>query len=134
MVALELDTGRRLWEQNFAGISTPWAAGEWIFVVTDDARLIAIARTTGNARWISQLQRFKNQKKQKGDQVTWFGPVLAGNRLILTNSLGQIVYVNPSDGSVQSTVDTKASFSLPPVVANSTLYTVDQKGRVTAYR
>jgi outer membrane protein assembly factor BamB len=134
MVALELDTGRRLWEQNFAGISTPWAAGEWIFVVTDDARLIALARTTGKARWISQLRRFKNEKKQKGDQVTWFGPVLAGNRLILTNSLGEIAYVNPSDGSVQSTVDTKASFSLPPVVANSTLYTLDEKGRVSAYR
>ncbi|MDE0879082.1 MAG: PQQ-binding-like beta-propeller repeat protein [Sphingomonas bacterium] len=134
MVALELDTGRRLWEQNFAGISTPWAAGEWIFVVTDDARLIALARTTGKARWIAQLQRFKNQKKQKGDQVTWFGPVLAGNRLILTNSLGQIAYVNPGDGSVLSTVETKARFSLPPVVANSTLYTLDEKGRVSAYR
>ena len=31
MVALELATGQRLWEQNFAGISTPWIAGEWLF-------------------------------------------------------------------------------------------------------
>ena len=134
MVALELDTGRRLWEQNFAGISTPWIAGEWLFVVTDDARLVCLARTTGKARWIAQLQRFKNQKKQKGGQVTWFGPVLAGNRLILTNSLGQIAYVSPTDGSVQSTVETKGSFSLPPVIANSTLYTLDQKGRISAFR
>jgi outer membrane protein assembly factor BamB len=134
MVALQLDTGQRLWEQNFAGISTPWVAGEWLFVVTDDARLICLARSTGKARWIAQLQRFKNQKKQKGGQVTWFGPVLAGNRLILTNSLGEVAYVSPTDGSVQSTVATKASFSLPPVVANSTLYTLDEKGRISAYR
>jgi outer membrane protein assembly factor BamB len=134
MVALELDTGQRLWEQNFAGISTPWVAGEWLFVVTDDARLICLARTTGKARWITQLRRFQNQKKQKGSQVTWFGPVLAGNRLILTNSLGDIAYVSPTDGTVQSTVETKASFSLPPVVANSTLYTLDERGRISAYR
>ncbi len=134
MVALELDTGRRLWEQNFAGISTPWVAGEWLFVVTDDARLICLAKATGKARWIAQLQRFTNQKKKKGDQVTWFGPVLAGNRLILTNSLGQIAFVSPGDGSIQSTIDTKTSFSLPPVIANSTLYTLDEKGRITAYR
>ena len=134
MVALQLDTGQRLWEQNFAGISTPWIAGEWLFVVTDDARLVCLARSNGKARWIAQLQHFTNQKKQKGNSVTWFGPILAGNRLILTNSLGQIVNVSPSDGSVLSTVETKTPFSIAPVVANSTLYTIDQKGRVSAYR
>ena len=134
MVALQLDTGQRLWEQNFAGISTPWIAGEWLFVVTDDARLVCLARSTGKARWIAQLQQFKNDKKKKGGAVTWFGPVLAGNRLILTNSLGQIVSVSPGDGGVQSTIDAKESFSLPPIVANSTLYTVDDKGRISAYR
>src|SRR3546814_8514166 len=36
MVAIQLDTGQRLWEQDFAGISTPWVVGEWVFVVTDD--------------------------------------------------------------------------------------------------
>ena len=35
MVALELNTGQRIWEINVAGISTPWVAGDWIFVVTD---------------------------------------------------------------------------------------------------
>jgi len=134
MVALQLDTGQRVWEQNFAGISTPWVAGEWLFVVTDDARIVCLAKSTGKARWIAELQRFKNQKKKKGGQVTWFGPVLAGNRLILTNSLGQIAFVSPTDGSVQSTIETKTPFSLPPVVANSTLYTIDQKGRISAYR
>lgn len=134
MVALDLSTGQRIWEQNFAGISTPWIAGDWLFVVTDDARLVCLARASGKARWIAQLQRFKNAKKNKGNQVTWFGPVLAGNRLVLTNSLGGIVFASPTDGSVLSTTDTKDSFALPPIVANSTIYTVSQKGRVSAYR
>ncbi|HEU0065984.1 MAG TPA: PQQ-binding-like beta-propeller repeat protein [Sphingomonas sp.] len=133
MVALDLSTGQRLWEQNFAGISTPWIAGEWLFIVTDDARLVCLARSNGKARWISQLQHFRNEKK-KSDPVTWFGPVLAGGRLVLTNSLGHIVYVNPGDGAVQTTVETKTPFTLPPIVANSTLYVLDQKGRISAYR
>ena len=134
MVALDLSTGQRIWEQNFAGISTPWIAGEWLFVVTDDARLVCLSRANGKARWIAQLQRFKNAKKNKGNQVTWFGPVLAGNRLVLTNSLGGIVFASPSDGSVLSTIAAKESFALPPIVANSTIYTVSQKGRIAAYR
>jgi len=134
MVALELATGQRLWEQNFAGISTPWIAGEWLFVVTDDAKLICLARSNGKARWIAQLPRFTNVKKNKGNQVTWYGPVLAGNRLVLTNSRGNIVFASPNDGSVTGMIENKAPFTLPPIVVNSTIYTLDQRGRVTAFR
>ena len=133
MVALELSTGQRLWEQNFAGISTPWIAGEWLFVVTDDARLVCLSRSNGKARWIAQLPRFQNEKK-RSNAITWFGPILAGNRLVLTNSRGEINFVSPTDGTVSATIETKTPFSLPPIVANSTLYTLDQKGKVTAYR
>ena len=133
MVALELSTGQRLWEQNFAGISTPWIAGEWLFVITDDARLVCLSRSNGKARWIAQLKRFQNEKK-RSNAITWFGPILAGNRLVLTNSRGEINFVSPTDGTVSSTIETKTPFSLPPIVANSTLYTLDQKGKVTAYR
>jgi outer membrane protein assembly factor BamB len=133
MAALELATGRRLWEQNLAGISTPWLAGEWLFVVTDDARLICLAGSSGKARWIAQLPRFRNAKGRKGP-ITWFGPVLAGNKLVLTNSRGEVVFANPADGAVTRTAPSGEPFTLPPVVANSTLYTLDAKGRVAAWR
>ena len=133
MVALELGSGRRQWEQNLAGISTPWLAGEWLFVVTDDARLICLSGASGKARWIAQLPRFRNIKKRKGP-ITWFGPVLAGNRLVLTNSEGQVVFASPNDGSVAGTMKGNTAFTLGPIVVSSTLYTIDQRGRITAYR
>ncbi len=133
MVALELTTGQRLWELNIAGISTPWVAGEWVFVVTDDARLLCIARGTGKIRWISQLARYEDAKDKKGP-INWVGPVLAGGRLILANSAGQLAYVNPADGAVQSTTDVARGISLSPVVANNTLYILDDDGRLTAFR
>jgi outer membrane protein assembly factor BamB len=133
MVAIDIATGNRMWEQNIAGISTPWAAGEWLFVVTDDARLMAIARGSGKIRWIAQLRGFRNEKKSKGP-ISWVGPVLAGGRLVLANSEGQLVFASPTDGSIQSTLDLKESVTLPPAVANNTLYILDDKGQLSAYR
>jgi len=133
MVAVELNTGQRLWELSIAGIGMPWVAGDWIFVITDQAQLIAIARATGRVRWISQLQRWRDQEDRRGT-ITWRGPVLAGGRLVLVNTLGQIVFASPADGSVQATVAGRAPISLPPVVANDTLYILDDAGRLTAYR
>jgi len=99
MAAYELVTGQRLWELNLAGISTPAIAGDWIFVLTDDARLFCIARNTGKVRWRTQLTRWKKEKKKKGP-VFWTGPVLAGNRLWIANTEGEVMAASLNDGSV----------------------------------
>jgi outer membrane protein assembly factor BamB len=133
MVALELTTGQRIWEINIAGISTPWVAGDWIFVVTDQAQLLAIARATGKVRWMTQLPRYRDEKGKKG-RVGWVGPILAGNRLILANSLGQLVNVSPVNGAIQTTVAGRSPITIAPVVAGNTLYVLSDDGRLTAWR
>jgi outer membrane protein assembly factor BamB len=133
MVALELNSGQRQWEQNIAGISTPWVAGEWVFVVTDEAKLIALHRNSGRVRWINQLPRWENMKGKKGP-IFYSGPVLAGDRLIVASSEGTLINVNPDNGSFQSQTNLGSSISQQPVVAGSTLYILDDKGRLTAFR
>ena len=133
MVSLELVTGQRLWEMNIAGIATPWVAGEWVFVVTDEAKLLCIARATGKVRWVTPLQRYRKEKSKNGP-VTWSGPVLAGDRLVLASSEGEMVSVGAVDGKVQSTTKVGAPVFLSPVVANSTLFVLDNSGKITAFR
>ena len=133
MVALELNTGQRMWELNIAGISTPWVAGDWVFVVTDDAKLIAVSRNSGKVRWINQLPRFEKEKSKRG-QITYRGPILAGGRLILVGSNGVLINVDPVTGSFQSQTNVGARIALAPVVANSTLYVLDDRGNLHAFR
>ena len=133
MAAYELVTGQRIWELNLAGISTPAVAGEWIFTLTDDARLLAIARGNGKVRWITDLGRWRNVEKKK-DPIFWTGPVLAGNNLWVANTQGQIYRVSPGEGSSSLFQTVKSPISLAPVVANSTLYVLDDDGTIHAYR
>lgn len=133
MVALDLITGQRQWELNLAGISTPWLAGDWIFVVTDDAKLICVYRQNGHIRWINQLPQFEKAKSKKGE-IDYSGPVLAGGRLIITGSNGALIYVDPATGAFQGQSSVGAGVSLSPVVANSTLYILDDRGRLHAFR
>jgi outer membrane protein assembly factor BamB len=133
MVAIELITGQRVWEINVAGIATPWVAGEWIFVVTDQAQLLALSRANGRIRWMTQLPLYRDAKDKKG-RIDWVGPILAGDRLILANSAGQIVNVSPYDGAVQTTVETRMPVSLSPIVANNALYVLHDGGQLTAWR
>ena len=134
MVAVELITGQRAWELNIAGISTPWVAGDWVFVVTDRAQLLAVSRSSGRVRWISQLQRYRENNNERSGTVFWRGPILAGGTLVLPSSNGQIALVNPADGSVRGMIPHGNSVSLPPVIANGTMYILDDGGTLTAYR
>lgn len=133
MASYELVSGQRLWEINVAGISTPWVVGEWVFVVTSDAKLLCVARATGKIRWISQLRRWEKEKK-KANAIRWTGPVLAGGRLVLVSTHGDLNYVDPATGKVQAAVDLDRSMSLSPIVANSTLYILADDGKLTAFR
>lgn len=133
MVSLELTSGQRQWELNIAGISTPWVAGEWVYVVTDDAKLLCVSRSNGKVRWIAQLPAFRNEKAKRGP-IGYKGPVLAGGRLIVVSSDGTLINVDPDNGSFQSQTNIKAGVRLSPVVANQTLYILDDDGRLHAFR
>jgi outer membrane protein assembly factor BamB len=133
MAAYELVTGQRIWELNLAGISTPAVAGDWIFTLTDEGKLLAIQRETGKVRWLTQLPRWEKPKKKHGP-IFWTGPVLAGGKLWVANSKGQVDAVNVADGTPKPMYKFNSPISLAPVVANQVLYVLDDDGRITAYK
>lgn len=133
MAAYELVSGQRIWELNLAGISTPAVAGDWVFTLTDDAKLLCITRTTGKVRWLMQLPRFRNEEKRK-NPIFWTGPVLAGNRLWIASSRGEVATASVADGTVTRFTDVGSPVSLAPVVANGVLYVLDDGGRISAFK
>jgi outer membrane protein assembly factor BamB len=133
MVAVDLRSGDRIWERDIEGVETPWLAGEFIYIVTADAELLCLSRRDGRIRWISQLQRFKDEGKRSG-QVHWTGPVLGGGRLILLSSHEQAVIVSPLNGEVVGRFELPGTATIPPLVADGTLYVLTDDAQLSAYR
>ena len=133
MAAYELVTGQRVWELNLAGISTPAVAGDWIFTLTDEAKLLCIAKVTGKVRWIAQMKAYRSVKKKKGP-IFWTGPVLAGDHLWMANSEGELLAATVTDGAVKRHAKLGAPVTLAPVVAGGMLYVLDDSGHITAFR
>ena len=133
MVALELTTGQRIWEQNVGSIATPWIAGDWVFVATDEGKVIAMNRANGKIRWIAELRRWRDEAGKKGP-IYYSGPVLAGGRLIVAGTNGTLINIDPATGVVQSQTGAGDGVTAQPVVAGSTLYILTEGGRLIAYR
>ena len=133
MATLELSTGQRVWERNFAGTSTPWVTGEFVYIVTLDGEVICLTRREGKVRWVHQLDHYKNAKK-KTDPIQWSGPVLAGDRLFVTGSNKELVAISPYSGEVLVTTKLDERAYLPPIVADNSLYVLTDDGKLTAWR
>lgn len=133
MVAIDLRSGARLWEQEIASLQTPWVAGDFVFVVTTEAQVICLARDTGRIRWVRQLPRYEDEERRR-DSIEWSGPVLASERLFVVSSRGDGVFVSPYDGETVDRVELPDGTSLPPVVAGGTIYVLTDDGDLVAYR
>lgn len=131
--AIDMRSGRRVWSTEFGGLHMPWLAGAHLFAVTERGEVVAAEAETGKLRWVMPLARYEDEEDRTG-RIEWAGPVLAGGRLVLAGSHGEIVFLDPETGEKGLTLDTGRPHRLAPVVAARILLLLDDDGVLTAYR
>lgn len=132
LVAVDLRSGRRLWEREIGGIQSPWVAGDYLFLVTNENEALALDAKTGRLLWVTQLQVWEDEEEREG-RVVWAGPVLASDRLILANSLGKLISMSPYTGAVLGSIEAPDGVDLPPAVADGWLYFLTEDADLVAY-
>jgi outer membrane protein assembly factor BamB len=133
MAAIDLRSGRRLWDVSIGGLERPWVAGDNVYVVTADRDLIALERDGGRIYWVTRLPSYENPNKRKGP-IFWSGPILVSDRLVVTGSNGEVLTVSPYTGELLGKIEMPDDVMVPPVVANGTLYFLNKDADLLAYR
>ena len=133
MVAIDQRTGGRVWDRNIGGVEMPWVAGDFIYLITNEAELVGLTRSDGRVRWIRPLPRFEDAKNSE-DRIQWSGPILVSDRLVLVASYGEALSVSPYTGEILGRIKLPAGVSLAPVVAGGTLYIFTDKAQLIALR
>lgn len=133
MVALDIRSGDRIWEQSIGGVQQPWIAGDFIFVLTLDGDLACLSRRDGRIRWVTGLERWENPK-QKKDPIVWFGPVLASDRLIVVSNRGRALSLSPYTGDILGAIPLADRASRPPIVAEGMLFILTDDASIVAMK
>ncbi|MGE0745370.1 MAG: PQQ-binding-like beta-propeller repeat protein [Rhodospirillales bacterium] len=133
MVAVDLRTGNRIWEQAIGGTYMPWVAGDYIFVVSNNGELACVSRLDGRVRWVQPMQRYENEERKR-DPITWAGPVLVGDRLIVAGSNGEVWSYSPYTGEALGRIRLSGPIYLQPAVANETVYILTDRAQLIALR
>ena len=136
-VAFDLHSGRRIWGRSGGGSQTPAAAGDWLFLLTADQRLAAIHVADGYVAWVTQVPAYKYPKHENGP-IAWHGPLIAGNRLLLTGDNERLLMVDAITGAILAPPDKSMRLNgvadQVPLVVDNTLLVLTRNAMLTAYR
>ncbi|MEM7295869.1 MAG: PQQ-binding-like beta-propeller repeat protein, partial [Pseudomonadota bacterium] len=135
LAALDLETGDRIWMAERGSYGAVWPAGDSLFMVTDDASVTRINASDGSEVWSTELPFFtrKRPRRRKGI-FAHYGPVLAGGVLWVASSDGALRGFDPATGVQTRSVDVPGGAASTPVVAGQTLYLLNGRGQLHAYR
>jgi len=132
-VAIDLRRGVRAWELEAGGVQMPWSAGDFIYLLTTESQVVCVLRQSGRVRWVRPLPEYKDPEAL-ADPISWFGPVLAGDRLIVASSTGDAISISPYTGELLSHFKLPGAPTVAPVVANNTIYILTEGADLVAIR
>jgi outer membrane protein assembly factor BamB len=133
LVAIDRRNGARIWERGIGGVETPWIAGNFLYVLSNESEIYCLTRRGGRVRWVRPLPKFEDPKDKEG-LIKWSGPVLASNRLVITGSHGVALSISPYTGEPLGRVKLPGKISIAPVVAGETLYFLTDEAELISYR
>lgn len=133
LAAFDLRSGQRVWDRDVGGRESPWIAGKTLFQITNEGLLIAVAADSGRVYWVTQLPRYEDAEDHT-DLIEWSGPVLVSERLLVVSSNGRLYAVSPFDGRILDRQTLDNGTTVAPVIADGTLFVLDDDGELRAYR
>jgi outer membrane protein assembly factor BamB len=142
----DLRTGTTRWTLPVTGITTPWVAGDVVYVVDRAGKLYCLARETGLAYWVTDLGQgreeagffsgFGGSSKKKKAKVrpVWSSPILASGRLLLASNKGEMVAVNARTGEIERSQSLGGSVTVGAIALGETAYFVTDEAKLIAVR
>ncbi len=131
--AFDLRTGQMVWSQPAGSLGFPMVVGDFIYTVTTEGEVVCMSKTDGTVIWLSQLRAFKKQKKRK-KRISWSGPIMVGERLLMMSSRGAAVEMNPYTGETIRSFKVNGDIYVAPIVANDTVYYITDGAKLVALK
>ena len=141
MSAIDVRTGQPKWQLPISGVNAPLPVGDVVYVVSKSGELTVVNRDSGQVYWTRDLN--EGLARQEGGvfgmwdrtvRPIWSGPLLASNRLVLTNSFGDLVAFDPKTGAQTASLKLGAPVYIAPAAYNGALYVLTDGGQLISIR
>lgn len=129
--AIDGRSGNRVWTQPVGSTHAPALVGRFLFVLGTSDELTCLDAATGEAYWVTQLRQFKDKDKKK-NRISYSGPIVASNRVIVVSSRGELLAFSPQDGTQTGSLKLGDTVYIEPIAAQGRLYVLTDDAKLIA--
>jgi outer membrane protein assembly factor BamB len=123
------------------GITTPWPAGDVVYVVSKAGEVVCVSRESGQVYWIQDLNEGIEPEKKGGffgiggrsvGRPIWTSPLLASGKLVVASSSGEMAVLNAKTGEVERRFELGSPVLIAPIAVDGMIYVVTDEARLIA--
>ncbi len=133
-IAVDLRSGRRLWERAFGGENGVASSGDWVFAVTRAGDAVAVGRNDGRIRWVAELDPSPEGGRRRSSALRFGPPMVAGGMVLVPSSRGELLQLDPATGNVAGRISLSGGVTLPGAIAQGTVVLLSDDGNLIALR
>ncbi len=132
------ETGETKWSQRVSSIQNHISTDKYLFVLTDNAYVIAFSKVDGNILWSLNMNKY-SKPIIEGSNVgifskpinnSHFGLLLASNHLYLVSTSGYIFKISAVDGKYISNKKISSELSRAPIVVDNKIFILNRSSEL----
>lgn len=121
MMAIDVKNGNYLWKKELASITDFWLAKDFLYVINNDNKLLAIYKKTGGIKWFTQLPNLRKENKPQ-TKIIYDGVIMAGDKLLISDVEGELLVISPFDGKIENILKTGERTYHAPIIIGDKIY------------
>ena len=134
MSAFDVNSGFEVWAKPLSGIEMPWIVENTVFVVTIDGRLLALRKSDGAVRWLTELPgAIPEGIAATQDLPRYIGPVVANGEVLIIHKTGKLYRFDANSGKLISKSNLTSQITTPFQVANQHLVALSRDGTIQVF-
>lgn len=137
LVAVNRRDGERKWTVQEGSYNPVVPVAGSVFVLTDKAAVKRLNAADGSEIWSAEMTEYEPiRRKRRGvrDAFVYYGPVLAGGRVLVAGSDGVMRSYDPQSGAPLSQFEIPGGAGSHVAIAGGRLYILSADGRLHAYQ
>ena len=122
-IVYELSNGNEVWSIQLSSLNPIVISGETIYLIDTSGRLLCLNKSSGKLLWAVQLK-----VSDQGDVISWYGPLLTSNKLLLGSSSGTVISISPYSGKLLSKINFSEELVANPIQLGEQIMFISKEG------
>ena len=131
-IAINLVSGKGIWQKNFGTYIRPVISGKYIFILNNAGHLLCLDKNTGKIIWSKNL--FKNFKKRKLKTMQTTGLIMGSGNLYSTTNNGYIIVVSGKTGEIKKLFKVSESFLTDLIISENKLFALTASSKLLLFK